>query len=193
MVNFGYEFLFGAALGFTLTIPPGPMNAFIVAQSVLSHRRGIVSGLGAISADALLGTAVFLLSSSVDLRIVETEVYIIGSVVMAYFGLRLLRPRSAGASPPLGNARTYLTALVLGVANPFQILWWLTAGLAFAYLGGLPLFVGLFGAIAVWIIALPFAVHAGARGSPRVGAAIPYASGAVMLAFAAYFALLALS
>ncbi len=192
MASGGFELAFGLALGFSLAVPPGPMNAFIAAQSVRSRRRGTLTGLGAMSADAVLAAVVFLLSSALDLSAYARGLYLVGAVVMAYFGVHLLRTRAeTGAAGP-SDARTYTTALGIGLSNPFQILWWLTAGLAFAYLGGAVLLVGLFGAIAVWVVAFPIVVRAGAERSPRFAPAVTLVSAGAMIAFAAYFVVLAL-
>ncbi len=187
----GYEIGVGLLLGFSLTVAPGPMNALIASQSVRSWRAGFVTGLGAMSADAVLGGLVFALSAIVDFAAYLRWVYVLGCGVMAFMGYRLLVRRRVGSAPDHGPVRTYSTALAFGVSNPFQILWWLTAGLAFAYLGGLVLFAGLFGAILVWIVGFPYAVAAGARGSPRAEQWVTVGSGAILLAFAAYFAYLA--
>ena len=191
-MNVAYEVLLGLVLGFSLTIPPGPMNALIASCSVRSFRRGVFTGLGAMSADAILGVIVFVLSSVVDFHSVEREIYVLGTVVMGYFGIRLLLARGRPAAAEIGDARTYSTGLGVGLSNPFQILWWLTAGLAFAYLGGLTLFAGLFGAIAVWIVAFPWALRRGAERSASFEELVTVVSAAIMVAFAAYFAYLAL-
>ena len=186
-----FELAFGLVLGFTLTIPPGPMNALMAARSVGSFRHGFLTGLGAMTADLILGVAVYLLQSSVDLSSVVRYVYILGCGVMAILAYRLFTRRPSGSEAPPGGLATYSTALGVGLSNPFQILWWLTAGLAFAYLGGLVLFIGLFGAIAVWIVAFPYATHAGVRRYPELERTITWISAAVMVAFAIYFAILA--
>jgi len=111
---------------------------------------------------------------------------------MTYLASRLIAGARAPAEPPLHHATTFSQAFAVGVTNPLQILWWLTAGLAFAYLGGLVLFVGLFGAIAVWIVAFPWAIHAGVRHHPEVVWLVPWISGGIMVGFAVYFAVLAL-
>jgi threonine/homoserine/homoserine lactone efflux protein len=190
-VAFAYAFALGLLLGFSLTIPPGPMNALIASQSVASIRRGVITGLGAMSADLVLGVAVYLLETHVDLHDFVRWVYAIGCGVMAFLGYRLIAHRPVEAEAGTGGLRTYSAALALGISNPFQILWWLTAGLAFAYLGGLVLFVGLFGAIAVWIIAFPWAIHAGVRHHPRAGRLVTWVSGGILVAFSVYFAVLA--
>jgi threonine/homoserine/homoserine lactone efflux protein len=190
-VQTGYFLLLGLALGFSLTIPPGPMNAFISSQAVRSLRNGIVAGSGAMSADAVLGVLVFILRSSVNLSNGVRVVYFAGASVMTLYAVLLIRSsgRPAGASP--SSLRVYAQALLLGIGNPFQILWWLTAGLAFAFLGGLILFVGLFSAIAIWIVVFPAAVHRGVRSRPRLESAVIVVAAAFLLGFAAYFLYLA--
>jgi threonine/homoserine/homoserine lactone efflux protein len=169
------------------------MNALIAANATRSYGRGVVTGLGALSSDAVLATIVYLLQALVDLHAVAREVYLLGAVVMAVLGYRLLR-RARDAVPARSEATgaTYGTAFAVGLSNPFQILWWLTAGLAFAYYGGLLLLLALFAAVAIWVLAFPWAVHVGTRGSARAREGVRYVSGALVLAFAAYFVLLAL-
>ncbi len=182
---------FGMVLGFSLTIPPGPMNALIASISARSYRGGVVTGLGALSADLVLGGIVFGLYSEVHLAPVVRWVYAVGAVVMVYLGLRILRsPAEAPGEDEIG-VRTFARALALGITNPFQIVWWISAGLAFAYLGGPVLFVGLFGAVALWVVAFPFAVHAGTRGHPSARRPIAVASALILFGFALYFAALA--
>jgi len=187
-----YGLGFGLALGFSLTIPPGPMNAFIVARSVRSFREGVTAGLGAMSADLVLGGVVYALHDSFDFASVIRWVYVLGAVVMVYLGVGLLRQRPEDVGRETAGIRTYTNAIGLGLSNPFQIIWWLTVGLAFAYLGGWVLFVGLFGAIAIWIVVFPWAVHLGAAREPRFARAAVAGSAVLIFLFAAYFVLLAL-
>jgi len=186
-----FDLAFGLALGFSLTIPPGPMNAFIVARSVRSFHEGMTAGLGAMSADLVLGVAVYALHTTFDFSTELRWVFLVGAAMMVYLGIGLVRRRSGPPPVEVGGARTYTSALGFGLSNPFQILWWLTARLAFAYLGGLVLFVGLFGAIAVWIVLLPWLVHRGTEERPRVARVVVVGSGIVIFGFAAYFVYLA--
>ena len=144
------------------------------------------------SADLVLGAVVYLLQSEIDLSGVVRYVYGIGAVVMAYLAYHLLVARHPDGGVEPGGLSTYSTAFAIGISNPFQILWWLTAGLAFAYMGGLLLLAALFGAIAIWIVAFPYAIHAGVRRYPRVERAVTIACGAILAGFAVYFAVLAL-
>jgi len=168
------------------------MNALIASRSTLSLRAGIVTGFGAMSADLVLGALVYALRSLVDLASVVRYVYVIGAVVMACLGYRLLTAAPVPPTTEPAGLRTYSQALGVGLSNPFQIVWWLTAGLAFAYLGGLLLYVALFAAVLVWVLVFPYAIHLGTRERPSVARGVVYASGAILLGFAAYFAYLAL-
>jgi threonine/homoserine/homoserine lactone efflux protein len=168
------------------------MNALIASRAAVTLRAGIVTGFGAMSADLVLGALVYGLRSVVDLGSVVRYVYLVGAVVMAYLGYRILTsPPTPVAAEPAG-LRTYSQALGVGLSNPFQIVWWLTAGLAFAYLGGLVLYAALFAAVLVWVLVFPYAIHLGTRRRPSVARAVLYASGGILLAFAVYFAYLAL-
>lgn len=180
------DLLVGVVLGFSLAVPPGPMNAWIAAVSVRSFRAGVVTGFGAMTADALLGSIVYLFDRAIDLHAVVRGVYLLGGGVMVYLGVHLLR-RGPGGASDLPDRRTFVRALLLGLSNPFQVLWWLTAGVAFAYLGGLVLLLGLFGAIVVWIVAFPWAVHAGTRRHAWVERGVRLASAGILFAFAVYF------
>jgi threonine/homoserine/homoserine lactone efflux protein len=144
------------------------------------------------TADAILGAVVLSLVRFVDLAPVVRPLYGVGAAMMIYLGIRIVQGGRRPAGPPPGDIRTYSQALGLGITNPFQVGWWLTAGLAFARFGGPLLFAGLFGAIAVWVVGFPLAVHAGTARYPRIREGIAYLSGALMFAFAAYFVFLAL-
>ncbi len=178
------------ALGFSLTVPPGPMNALIASESVVSVRKGIVTGAGAMSADLILGITVYLVRATVRVGGYVWVIYLLGTAVVAYMGLDMLRGRKKKPAATAGG-RTYAKALVTGITNPFQILWWLTAGLAFAYLGGLLLFAGLFAAIAVWIVVFPLALHEGTRRRGNFAGIVSIVSACLMFAFAVFFAYMA--
>jgi threonine/homoserine/homoserine lactone efflux protein len=185
------NFVFGLILGFTLTVPPGPMNAFIASQTMSKGRAaGVLTGLGAMTADLVLGTFVYSARSVVDIHHYIRILYAAGAAVLIFLAYSSLRGMNDGGSTAQGR-RTYYRALILGITNPFQILWWVTAGLAFAYIGGIILLIGLFAAIAVWIVSFPVLLHTGTRKYPGLRKIISTLSSLVMIAFAAYFVYLA--
>lgn len=184
------ELLLGAALGLTLAPPPGPMNVWIAAGAARSYRTGVATGLGAVAADAALGAVVFALYRSVDLAAASRAIYVAGAAALFWYAFRLFRA-GRGATAPAGEVRSFLQALGLGLTNPYQILWWLTAGIGFAYVGGAPLLLGLFGALLAWVLAFPAVVRAGTRRSPRLERYVRVASGFALVGFALYFVALA--
>ena len=186
-----FDLAFGLLLGFSLTIPPGPMNALIASQSVRSLRAGVTTGLGAMTADLVLGVLVFLLHSVVDLSSFLRWIDLLGAAMMVYLAIGLLRQSPSRVEAPVSSLGTFSKALGLGLSNPFQSLWWLTVGLAFAYIGGWILFVGLFGAIAVWIVAFPWLLRATTERRPGVARAVVVVSGGLLIGFAGYFLFLA--
>lgn len=183
--------ILGAALGFSLVVPPGPMNALILARSASSWRAGAATGAGALTADGILGAIVFTLRSIADLSSFIRVVYVLGSGVMVLLAYLLLRPRPHDAAAVLPSRTAYSQGLGLGLSNPYQIVWWLTAGVGFAYVGGSSLLVGLFGAIGIWVVTFPWVVRSGTRRFPAAEKWIRWASGSAMIGFAAYFAYLA--
>jgi threonine/homoserine/homoserine lactone efflux protein len=187
-MTLGFLVVAGLVLGFSLTIPPGPMNALIANRTMRSLRAGIMTGLGAMTADALLGAVVYLVHARVDLGASVRWVEAIGAVVLALMVYRLLRETAAPAAPPPADVRVYSGALIVGITNPFQILWWVTVGLAFAYVGGAALFAGLFAAIAVWVVLFPYALTEGVRRDPRVPRFVAVGSAVMLGAFAMFFA-----
>ena len=183
--------VFGLILGFTLTIPPGPMNAFIASQTVSGGRAaGILTGLGAMTADMILGAIVYSARSVIDIQEYIRILYAVGAAVLIFLAYSSLKSMNVMDSTTEGK-RTYYRALILGITNPYQILWWITAGLAFAYLGGIILLIGLFAAIAVWIVSFPVLLHAGTRKYPGLRRIISAFSSVAMISFAAYFVYLA--
>ena len=198
----------GAAFGLALAAPPGPMNAVIAEESVLrGWAAGAKAGLGAGLADFVF----FLLALAGVVSIVQQyptaqgALFGVGGLLMCYFaygaanGVReTFAPSSvdggegaggaADTSRDLGESTGFRRAFVLALTNPYQILFWLTAGVGLLdpgtldvlavlpYVGdtlagvfvvetGSPaLIVGLFGGVALWLVSFPAAlVQAGRR------------------------------
>jgi threonine/homoserine/homoserine lactone efflux protein len=80
---------------------------------------------------------------------------------------------------------SYSTSLALGLTNPYQILWWLSAGLSFFTIFGLAAIAGLFMAILVWITIFPLLVRAGYYYGGKIAIiAIKAFSVSILIAFA---------
>jgi len=200
----------GMLFGLALAAPPGPMNAIIAEESVVrGFGSGFRAGLGAMTADVLF----FLLALAGAVTVVERAPRIraamvaIGGLLMLYFALDAARSteETLTAEAASGESRGFTKALVLGLTNPYQILFWLTVGVGlleagqldplaqFPYVGdavagvfvvqtGSPALIGgLFGGVLVWIVGFPAGLVAAGQ---RVDALAPVVAGASALVLA---------
>jgi len=136
----------GVLIGFAIAAPVGPIGLLCI-QRTLAHGRwsGILSGLGAASADALYGCiAGFGLASLAGLLLAwQVELRLVGGLFLLYLGWRTWRTppatEQAQARPGhIGLLGDYLSTLALTVTNPVTILAFLGifAGLGLAAEGG---------------------------------------------------------
>jgi threonine/homoserine/homoserine lactone efflux protein len=157
-------FLQGYIYGFSLAAPPGPMNALIASRSLNSFKEGFITGLGAMTADFIF-MILTLMAFSLIKNLPLFPFYFIGSFYMLYLAIRIYTSKTEElnkvSSETLRKSSTFLTSLALGISNPYQILWWLTAGLSFMALFGIIAVAGLFSAILSWIILFPASIRMG--------------------------------
>jgi threonine/homoserine/homoserine lactone efflux protein len=188
----------GGALAFSLVAPPGPMNALIADETAArGWFAGFRSGLGAFASDTVF--CALALSGAVTVAgspTVRSVAAMVGGVFMFYLAYDALR--DARARTPT-ESRGFTKALVLGLTNPYQIGWWLTAGVALVQpspvelmgetvvVGGVTVLVGFFVGILVWITAFPaLLVRAGDR-LEGFEKAVSYVSAAVLSVFGVAF------
>lgn len=210
------SFFAGTLFGLALAAPPGPMNAIIAEESVVrGWVAGVVSGLGAMTADVVF----FVLALAGVATVVEEwpllrgVMITVGGVLMLYFALDAVRSAQtslAGGGAP-GESRGFEKALVLGLTNPFQILFWLTVGIALldpgtidilahtpyvgdavagtlvVETGSVALLAGLFGGIVVWITGFPALLVATDRRVDSLAPVVAGASALVLVAFGLFF------
>lgn len=193
----------GAVLGLSLAAPPGPMNAVIAEESVnRGWRAGFSAGLGAMSADAaffllaLAGVVAFIR----DAPTVRGVMVGIGGILMLYFAYgAVANAGDFSASESAGRAG-FQKAFALALTNPYQITWWLTAGVgllnpgtieafgySFAAANGTLTVAGFFGGIVLWITGFPAALVAAGERVNALGRAIAYGSALVLVWFGAVF------
>ncbi len=160
------------------------MNALIAQEATRSAKQGSLVGAGAMTADGIF----FCLSFGV-LYLVKPYMryfYALGGSFMLVLALQTLRQRKAAEASP--KRSRYLTGLAIGLSNPYQIGWWLSAGLSFIGAFGLSSMAGLFAALASWIVAFPLAIRAaGKRAGEPAANAIRVLSATALLAFGLYF------
>jgi len=121
-------FLRGLAIGFAIAAPVGPIGVLCMRRTLAQGRVcGLVSGLGAATADAVYGciagfgltlVANFLVSQQTALRVV-------GGVFLCFLGVRTFlarpseKPVSSSARGLLGS---YASTFLLTLTNPLTIL-----------------------------------------------------------------------
>ena len=204
--------LAGVAFGLALAAPPGPMNAVIAEESVLrGWRAGFKTGLGAMTADvlffllALAGVVTFIRG----VPAVQDALFLVGGALMLYFAYGAMRgARGSFRTEAAPESRGFRKAFVLSASNPYQILFWLTAGVglltpgtvdvlsyASASLSGLvvvetgsaALIVGLFCGVAGWIVGFPAALSAAESRAESFAPVVAYGSAVVLAGFGLYF------
>jgi threonine/homoserine/homoserine lactone efflux protein len=213
----------GVVFGLALAAPPGPMNAVIAEESVLrGWTEGFRAGLGAMSADAtffvlsLVGVVTFV----EQFPTVRGVMVGIGGVLMLYFAYGAVREvgesfnpdPNPGTTPDGGTAGAgFRKAFVLAIANPYQILFWLTIGVALLesgrfdvlaqtpYVGadlagilvvekGSPaLIVGFFGGIFLWVTGFPAALVTAERRVEAFAPVVTALSALVLAGFGVLF------
>jgi threonine/homoserine/homoserine lactone efflux protein len=188
----------GLLLGFAIAAPVGPIGVLVIRRTLAAGpKTGLVSGLGAATADAGYGLiAVLGLTALTRLLLAHADLLrLAGGLFLCGFGLRtiLARPADAGAadgfSGHLWNA--YLSTLALTVTNPMTILSFAAAfaGLGVAASGGTPavgliLVAAVFLGSAVWWTLLSGGVGLlrGSLGSRELRA-VNWLSGLLLLGF----------
>jgi threonine/homoserine/homoserine lactone efflux protein len=206
---------FGVVFGLALAAPPGPMNAVIAQESALrGWAAGFRAGLGAMAADlcffllSLLGVVAFVGS----MPRVRAAMVGVGGLLMLWFAYEAVRDAFGGVDVERDvEGRGFRKAFVLALSNPYQILFWLTAGvgmlepgradvLGYApYVGdtlsgtlivetGTPALVaGFFLGIGVWIVGFPASIVSAGRRVDSFARSIAYLSAAVLAGFGLWF------
>jgi threonine/homoserine/homoserine lactone efflux protein len=120
-------FLKGLVVGFLIATPVGPIGLLCI-QRTLSEGRipGLVSGLGAATADAVFGLIAALGLTFVSNFLVEEQLWLrlFGGLFLCYLGIRTFLSRPAKASSPdtpshIGN---YGSTFLLAFTSPITIL-----------------------------------------------------------------------
>lgn len=159
-------FLRGLGIGFAIAAPVGPIGVLCIRRTLADSRAaGLISGLGAATADAIYGCIAgfgltfissFLVSQQGWLRIA-------GGLFLCYLGLKTLLARPAEQAAAIkgqGLLGAYASTFFLTLTNPMTILSFaaIFAGLGLAntsgsYVSASTLVIGVFmGSAAWWLI-----------------------------------------
>lgn len=161
----------GVLAGLAIAIPVGPVNILCISRTIAGGRRaGIVSGLGAATADTLYGAiAGFSITFIINFLVREKFwIRLVGGALLIAIGLVywFKKPQSLDEEAKESGHSAYVTTLLLTLTNPTTILSYL-AVLAGLRLGEprpwtltLFLVLGIFvGSMLWWIVLAMVAGH----------------------------------
>jgi threonine/homoserine/homoserine lactone efflux protein len=163
----------GLLLGFSIAAPVGPIGVLGIRRTLTEGRAaGLVSGLGAATADAVYGCVAgfgltFISNAILGLR---SWLNLLGGAFLCYLGVRTFFAKPAAEAAPANRTglwRSYLTTFGLTLTNPMTILSFAAtfAGLGLAgissapgssggYIASLWLVSGVFLGSALWWLLL---------------------------------------
>jgi threonine/homoserine/homoserine lactone efflux protein len=161
----------GILIGFSIAAPVGPIGVLCIRRTMTEgHAAGLVSGLGAATADAFYGCVAGLgLTFISDLLIGQTLwLRLAGGAFLIYLGVRMLlsQPaKQAAAAKGNGLVGAYGSTFLLTLTNPMTILSFagIMAGLGVGsargdYVFAAVLVLGVFLGSALWWLLLSGAV-----------------------------------
>ncbi len=124
-INF---FLRGLIIGFSIAAPVGPIGVLCIRRTLAEgSTSGLISGLGAASADALYGAVAGFGLTFISNILISQQIWLrlIGGVFLCYLGLKtfLTSPSTkATSSNGSGLVGAYISTFFLTLTNPITIL-----------------------------------------------------------------------
>lgn len=130
-------FLKGIVIGFLISTPVGPIAVLCMQRTLQEGRiHGIVSGLGAATADAVYGFFAASSLSFISNFLIKEQLWfrLVGGLYLCYIGVRICRSKMVQNAAPGDGAShfsNYVSALFLALSNPgtFLVLAAIFAGL----------------------------------------------------------------
>lgn len=134
----------GLVFGFSIAAPVGPIGVLVIRRSLAQGRLvGLVSGLGAATADMLYGAVAALGLTAISTFLVDQGVWLrlVGGAFLIYLGVQTFRARPAEKGAEVdsqGLLGAYLSTIALTLTNPATILAFFAifAGLGLGNTGG---------------------------------------------------------
>ena len=187
----------GAMIGLSIAAPVGPIGVLCIRRTLAEGRLvGLVSGLGAATADAAYGSIAAFGLTFISSALVHQQAWLrlVGGLFLCFLGVRTLLARpadQAARAQARGLWQSYGSTLFLTLTNPMTILSFaaIFAGLGLGqqpgdYLSAGLLVLGVFAGSATWWLALSSGVGALRAKFPRAGLLwVNRLSGAVILVF----------
>jgi len=189
----------GLLIGFSIAAPVGPIGVLCIRRSLAEGRRiGLMTGLGAATADAVFGFVAAFGLTAVSGFLIGQKFWLgtIGGLFLCYLGVRtLLSSPSEKAAETRGGGLlpAYMSTFLLTLTNPMTILSFMAvfAGLGLGsspdYFSASIMVTGVFTGSAFWWLLLSSGVAAfRARLNSDWMRLVNRMSGGVILAFGLY-------
>lgn len=118
----------GLVIGFAIAAPVGPIGVLCIRRTLAEGRaEGLVSGLGAATADAIYGfIAAFGLTYVSSILIGQQQwIRLIGGLFLCYLGIRTFMAKPAAepsSAAGIGLPGAYISTFFLTLTNPMTIL-----------------------------------------------------------------------
>jgi threonine/homoserine/homoserine lactone efflux protein len=118
----------GLLIGFSIAAPVGPIGVLCIRRSLADGARiGLLTGLGAASADAIYGAIAAFGLTAISSLFVEQRFLLglLGGLFLCYLGIRTFLARPANdtpTAPRAGALMAYASTFVLTLTNPMTIL-----------------------------------------------------------------------
>jgi threonine/homoserine/homoserine lactone efflux protein len=187
----------GGIIGLSIAAPVGPIGVLCIRRTLAEGRlAGLVSGLGAATADAFYGSIAGFGLTAISGLLVSQQAWLrlVGGLFLCYLGVKTLLARpaqQAAAVPGRGLWQTYASTLFLTLTNPMTILSFaaIFAGLGLGgtygdYASAAMLVLGVFLGSAAWWLLLSSSVGAFRTKFPAAGLLwVNRVSGVIILGF----------
>ncbi len=144
MVTGGSLFFHGYVLGLMAAAPIGPVNIEMIRRGLrVGFWAPFCIGMGAVTADVFYVTlASFGFSSFSHISVVRGGLMLLGAALLSFLGIAAMRearhPVTLSENPvqkPLSKGKHYLLGVLLCLANPMTIAYWLVVSATFLHGG----------------------------------------------------------
>jgi threonine/homoserine/homoserine lactone efflux protein len=121
-------FLRGIIIGFVIAVPVGPVGVLCIHRTLTEGKiHGLISGLGAATADAFYGSVAALGLTFISSFLIEQRFWfrIIGAVVLCGLGIRTIFSKTTKKPSPVNSqslAANYGSTFFLTLLNPLTLL-----------------------------------------------------------------------
>jgi threonine/homoserine/homoserine lactone efflux protein len=160
-------FFRGLVIGFSIAAPVGPIGILCIRRTLSDGRSlGLVSGLGAATADAMYGCVAGFGLTFISGLLIDQQMWLrlFGGLFLCYLGVKTLLSKPAEQAAKVGGSGllgAYASTFLLTLTNPLTILSFaaIFAGLGLAntsgnYASAMMLVLGVFLGSASWWLLL---------------------------------------